>query len=440
MVSFKLVLLAAAGIVQLAAPVAADLTPKKHMHVARAFEARVAPAQHELRALDDTPGRMRFKKRHSKHWSIHHHLLPSSAAGSGSGSAAPTGSPLGPGSDSSGSDTGSSSSHAGSSGSSPGSDDSCDDSSSSPSSAAASSASKGGMHYKGGSGSSSKSSSAHSSSSASSSASWKSGSGSSSSSSSSSGSGSGSSSNSGYSKQQLQSDLKSFLSSVGDENNAQADQDEYVEAIYDAAQRYWPELPLELVCRTIMADIRTESDFQAKMVDGSAWGALQVTPGGSSGELEMFKQHATTQNTYSWGGKGKMGTLIDYKTKKPMDLQSLTNQDLLRPWVNIHVAEWVQSNEARTGSADPGEWSNLASQAKNGGRISGINSGIQATLATGLGTWLAGPNADSGFQTSGDKGSQKYISDVTSALSHFYGGHAPSLTQHTVKQGLVDFH
>lgn len=207
-----------------------------------------------------------------------------------------------------------------------------------------------------------------------------------------------------------------------------------------------------------MADIKTESDFQAKMVDGPAWGALQVTPGDGSEELTLFKQHATTDHKLSWkssggqssGGNGKksngsgggnMGALIDYKTKKTLDVSSLSQQDLLRPWINIHIAEWVQSNEARTGSADPGDWSNLAHQmGQNGGRIAGINSGIKATFSTGLGTWLAGPSADDGYRTSGDKGSGKYIETVKQGLSYLYNGQVPDLDKYTVHQGLIDFH
>lgn len=173
----------------------------------------------------------------------------------------------------------------------------------------------------------------------------------------------------------------------------------------------------------------------------TAWGILQVTPGDGADELNNFKQHSTTTNTLSWDPSSSgAGTLIDWKTKQTIDLNSLSNQDLLRPWINIHVAQWIQSNEARTGSADPGDWSNLLSQSKNGGRLSGINTGMGATLATALGTWVAGPNADDGFQTSGDNGSGDYINQVFQGVQHLYNGQAPSLYEHKVKQGLVDYH
>lgn len=75
-------------------------------------------------------------------------------------------------------------------------------------------------------------------------------------------------------------------------------------------------------------------------------------------ELDLFKQHYKTGNSYSG-----LPSLKDYKNgaegSSQLEIQSLTKEDLFRPWVNIHVATWIQSNLGRTGSKDPSEWGNV---------------------------------------------------------------------------------
>jgi len=158
---------------------------------------------------------------------------------------------------------------------------------------------------------------------------------------------------------------------------------ETIMALFDAASRYYPEVDTKKVIRIMLADIKSESDFESKNVSpgrvdsGDSVGLLQVSPYGS-GELKQFKRMAQgKQNTYSWtpgtaseaeislGGFSELGPLMDFKDNQKMDISKLSNDDLSRPWVNIHIAMWTQSNLGRSGSQDPSDWGKISSKCKD---------------------------------------------------------------------------
>lgn len=249
--------------------------------------------------------------------------------------------------------------------------------------------------------------------------------------------------------------------------------DETVAAILSASARYFPELSTRDAARVIMADIKAESDFDTYAVSGgrldsgSSWGLMQVSPFGS-GELLLFQQHATvTKNTYSWDLNYNItttptsfgaGPLLDWNTGKILDVKSLTNEDLFRPWVNIHVATWIQSNLARTSSQDPYTWpeiyqkSNIARNQANNNAKSGwsaveqalIGAKLARTLQTALGSWVAGPAVDGygSYTQPGDDVSSPYLKNIASGLSILYSTTIqPSwLNTLTLHAGLIDFH
>jgi len=128
--------------------------------------------------------------------------------------------------------------------------------------------------------------------------------------------------------------------------------DETVAAIMDSAAHYFIELPTKKICRAIISFIRAESAFNPQLIDSSnritgglSYGLLGVSPDGNQKELDLFKAKADNSKVLDW----KNGQLID--------VNSLTTEDLKRPWVNIHVASWFLSNMARAGSADLKDWS-----------------------------------------------------------------------------------
>jgi len=142
-----------------------------------------------------------------------------------------------------------------------------------------------------------------------------------------------------------------------------------------------------MICRSILADIKAESDFEPNNISGAredsgrSYGLMQVSPEENGAqELDLFKKHYQTGNSYSG-----LSSLKDYvngtKTTYKLDVQGLTIDDLFRPWINIHVGEyfltlpllshhfyllfspsfshpatWIQSNLGRTSSRDPSDW------------------------------------------------------------------------------------
>ena len=231
---------------------------------------------------------------------------------------------------------------------------------------------------------------------------------------------------------------------------------ETVAAILSAAARYYPEVSTRAAARAIIADIKAESDFNPTLVSGprldsgSSWGLMQVSPLGSSRELELFKSHARVNgSSYTWGPSPNLGPLLDWKTGKKIDLTALTNDDLFRPWINIHVASWIQSNLARTSSQDPYSWTAIAAAAvtgtSTGDRLTNLLAGakLPRSLETGFGSWVAGPsvNGNSGYARSGDDVSTSYFNNINSALNVLYNSTLPSswLDTLTLTPGLVDY-
>ncbi len=129
-------------------------------------------------------------------------------------------------------------------------------------------------------------------------------------------------------------------------------------------------------------------------------------------------------------------------------MDSLTTEDLFRPWVNVHVASWIQSNLARTSSQDPYSWGDIyakmnstndtaTSQALIGARLS-------RSFLTGLGSWVAGPAVDGygSYTQPGDDISKSYFRNIVQGLSVLYGHKVDVdwLDGLTLRAGLVDFH
>lgn len=273
-------------------------------------------------------------------------------------------------------------------------------------------------------------------------------------------------------------------------------------ALFNAASRYYPDVDTKVVVRIMLADIKAESDFVSdnaspgRLDSGQSLGLVQVSPYGS-GELDQFKKSAMTKkNTYSWtagkgadhevehGGTSVLGALHDFSTGKAINVNSLSAKDLSRPWINIHVAMWLQSNHARTGSQDPWRWPQVSSASKDVRtayqpalrEILGTSSSSQAgsgsnaeshgnasadasakssssasahafsvdsygtsltalekmlkgknaqkvSFATALGSWVAGPSEDDGgYMTAGDDISAQYFAHIAEGLSVMYTG------------------
>ncbi|KDN53549.1 hypothetical protein K437DRAFT_1280 [Tilletiaria anomala UBC 951] len=285
------------------------------------------------------------------------------------------------------------------------------------------------------------------------------------------------SNNPNYNVPQVRRDLLNVMAWAGDTGALQGDElDETVAAIMSAAARYFPEVPTRAMCRTLIADIKTESDFNTSLISGgrldsgSSWGLLQVSPGGGSQELKLFKQHAqVARNTFSWAPTASsLGPLIDWQSGEQVDLDSLTNDDLFRPWINIHVAAWIQSNSARTSSQDPADWPNIAFAAANVRKQAQVGAnpgtdqtasqlasarqqlksqlqgaGLPRSVRTGLGTWVAGAATDGygSYMQAGDDISRQYISTIAKAVSHLYGYTVSTAWFNglQVNAGLVDY-
>ncbi|KAK0552127.1 hypothetical protein OC845_001864 [Tilletia horrida] len=322
-----------------------------------------------------------------------------------------------------------------------------------------------------------------------------------------------------YGPSEVRADLRKIMAWAGDAGAlSTAQEDETVAAILSVAARYYPELPTRAISRVLMADIKAESDFNPKLISpgrldsGDSWGLMQVSPGGESQELKLFKTKARTAgNSFSWiyqpskgltmiaqPGYPNAGPLLDWKTGKEMDLASLTNQDLFRPWVNIHVASWIQVNSARTSSQDPSVWDSIARASQqttqsaqqllqatdgtfNSGSGSGSGSGpgsllsiniggikvsipslrtahlsdlaklsklltgasLSRSVRTGLGTWVAGPatTGEGGFEQNGDDISKQYLKAIVQGVGVAYSQDVKTswLDGLKLNAGLVDY-
>ncbi|KAE8226400.1 hypothetical protein CF319_g992 [Tilletia indica] len=214
-----------------------------------------------------------------------------------------------------------------------------------------------------------------------------------------------------YTAKNARADLNNIMAWAGDSGNLSPSQKtETLAALFDVAHRYYPELPTRVVCRVLMADIRAESDFSTNNVSpgrldsGDSWGLMQVSQDGSK-ELTLFQNHARVSN------------LPDWSTGRTMNVYALTKRDLLRPWVNIHVATWIQANLGKTGSLDPYDWTRYQN---NGNRGTG---GLPRTLRTGFGSWVAGPHPDGygSYLQRGDDASAPYLRAIMRSVNYLYG-------------------
>ena len=330
------------------------------------------------------------------------------------------------------------------------------------------------------------------------------------------------SNNPAYGFAQAQEDLFKIRKWAGDMDQLvdKEHRNETLMALFDGAARYFPEVDTKKIVRVFLSEIQHESDFRRHLVSGArldsgkSVGLMQVSPGDQSTELKTFQKYARSNaNTYSWtigsgterevkhGGESGLGPLMDYKTNEEMDIHKLTNDDLYRPWINIHVAMWIQSNNARTGSQDPSKWPSISkasrevrkayepfaqstsqsssSSGSNAGSDSNANSNSSAsssssagsgdteayekalkkledklsgknkqprTVATALGSWVAG-TADNGggYETQGDEISHSYFKHVGKALAVLYGHKGSKaygkswLNKLELTAGLVDF-
>ena len=283
------------------------------------------------------------------------------------------------------------------------------------------------------------------------------------------------STNEAYGETELTSDLNRILKWAGDDGNLTAAQKkEVVAAILSASARYFPEMPTKAICRIMLADIRAESDFDpnnisgGRLDSGSSWGLLQVSPNGASQELSLFQLHNNVYtHNFTYGmpadtRQGIRGALLDYKTGKTIDLASLTRDDLFRPWINIHLAMWVQSNLARSSSQDPYSWAaindyswSLKVQARDAtntrvaatyqSMLTGAK--LPTTIRTGLGSWVAGPsvNGDGSYLQSGDDISNQYLNAIMTSVRFLYGVTDKTkmpkawLDTYPLNAGLVDY-
>ncbi|WFC96377.1 hypothetical protein MBRA1_003034 [Malassezia brasiliensis] len=279
---------------------------------------------------------------------------------------------------------------------------------------------------------------------------------------------------------EAQNDLYAIRKWAGDLKmlKSKSDRNETLMALFNAASRYYPDVDTKVVVRVMLADIKAESDFETsnsspgRIDSGNSLGLVQVSPSGASNELNEFKNAVIVDaNRYSWtigrgtssevksGGESVLGPLLDIKTGKKLDLDGLSKSDLDRPWINLHVAMWLQSNYARTGSQDPSTWNKVAkasksvrsayqpaleeilgsssssnssnsfSQSSYSSKLSSLKSSLKGknhqktTMATGLGSWVAGAAVDSGgYQTSGDDISSQYFNHIAEGLSVMYTG------------------
>lgn len=295
---------------------------------------------------------------------------------------------------------------------------------------------------------------------------------------------------------EAQNDLYAIRKWAGDLKmlKSKSDRNETLMALFNAASRYYPDVDTKVVVRVMLADIKAESDFESsnsspgRIDSGNSLGLVQVSPSGASNELTEFKNAVMVDaNRYSWtigrgtssevksGGESVLGPLLDIKTGKKLNLDGLSKSDLDRPWINLHVAMWLQSNYARTGSQDPSTWNKVAkaskavrsayqpaleeilgssssssssnssssssdsfSQSSYSSKLSSLESSLKGknhqkvTMATALGSWVAGAAVDSGgYQTSGDDISSQYFSHIAEGLSVMYTGS----TKHKSKYG-----
>lgn len=276
------------------------------------------------------------------------------------------------------------------------------------------------------------------------------------------------------------SDLESIMSWAGaTDAMTSSEKNETVSALLSAARRYFPELPTNNTVRYLLADINAESSFDPKawsggrLDSGASLGLMQVSPSAGAQILPLWQGHArVSANTFSWTlTPGPEGILIDDETGKQLVLSNLTSDDLYRPWINIHIGAWVQSNLGRTAGCDPYYWENIASTAaaaraaetenessKSSASYSAMVSAqnkettalvcasakVSRSVLTGLGSWVAGAttNGDDSYTGSGDDVSAPYFKNIASGLKVLTGNSTLDsswLDALTLTAGVVDY-
>lgn len=254
---------------------------------------------------------------------------------------------------------------------------------------------------------------------------------------------------------------------------------ETVAALLSAAQRYYPEVPTDRTVRYLLADINAESSFSprawngGRLDSGASLGLMQVSPSAGAQELPLWQGHArVSANTFSWSSdEGPGGILIDDTTDQQMVLSSLTSDDLYRPWVNIHIGAWAQSNLGRTAGCDPYYWEGIYNAASAARTAEAANNSqksdasyakmtaaekaetsalvcasdkVSRSVLTGLGSWVAGAttNGDSSYGGKDDDVSAPYFNRISEGLRVLVGDDSLDkswLEAMTLTAGVVDY-
>ena len=280
----------------------------------------------------------------------------------------------------------------------------------------------------------------------------------------------------GYGYNEAMNDLNRIISWAGDDGNlTDAEKQEVIAALFSGSARYWPELPTRDIIRIMLSDIRAESDFRprvlggARLDSGASYGLLQISPDAVAQMMFLIQNHMNVNtHNFTWGidapnvRAGIRGQLIDWQSGQKINLASLTNDDLLRPWINIHASMWIQSNLARTSSNDPYWWTQLDNYSwslkqSNTQQLTATQSqtytnmlqgaGLPRTPKTALGSWVAGAatNGNGSYLSSGDDISATYFAAIMKSINFLYNDTTGTiwtsdwLNSFTVNAGLTDY-
>ncbi|CAO1619450.1 unnamed protein product [Sympodiomycopsis kandeliae] len=262
-----------------------------------------------------------------------------------------------------------------------------------------------------------------------------------------------------YGTTEAMTDLKKIMSWAGASDAMTSDQKtETVAALLSAAERYYPDLSKKDTVRYLLSDINAESSFNAtawnggRLDSGASLGLMQVSPSAGAQELPLWQGHArVSANTFSWTSTaGPGGILKDYTTGQQIVLSSLTSDDLLRPWINIHIGAWAQSNLGRTAGCDPWYWQEISQAAATARAAEATNDSsksatsytamvnarqaetkslvcasdtVSRSVLTGLGSWVAGATTNGDYSYTGkyDEVSKPYFANIVNGLKVLTG-------------------